>query len=507
MERFRMRVRLGRRDNSVTFVRAAISVKYIPMPLFSRHFRLNKTQGELDFIDVNLSTDTPLFIDPFAISLRQDRWGYDAHAIIISFFQAVIDAIRNNQMHRARELLSHLSEPNETRLGFSNNRPQGAGIGKLQAESLLTALRDSEAVQTGFLASLEECELMISGIGPDKISDLTTNVLRAHLASYTKDQCDLHAVPTRPCAVGPHFNPQTHTWVNNYLQVPVVDGMPVLLVPKSIARISPSYDHRIFYRRFALEFLRAEHLHAGSALVHTFKNGNQTVFIRTLQEYYPLTKEYLFRFAREHPEILDEYREELKELELKGLNVAVDPHEEIALARALQTALQAIPPGGDAASEYHRFMIGALEFIFYPSLVCPRKEVEIHDGRKRIDIVMENAAPDGIFHRLHSVRQLPCAFIAIECKNYSREIANPELDQIAGRFNPNRGKAGIVCCRTFEDRTRFIARCRDTLGDDRGLVIPLDDRTVIELLQLIEQQRRNTIDQRLTAIVNEVWLA
>lgn len=477
------------------------------MATFAQHYGLGKAQGELDFVDVELTTDTPLFIDPFAISLRQDRWGYDAHAIIVSFFQTVVDSIRANQHQRARQLLSNLSEPNETRLGLSRGRSQGAGIGNLQADSLLSALRDSQAVQTGFLSSLEECELMIPGIGPDKISDLSTNILRAHLANYTKDQCELHGIPTRQCGLGPHFNMHAQAWVNAYLDLPVVDEKAVLLVPKSIARFTPSYDHRTYYRHFALEFLRAEHLDMGSALVHTFKNGNQTVFIKTLEHFYPLTKEYLFQFSRDHPDVLAEYRQSLKELEQKGVSTAVDPDEEIALAGALQRALRAIPPGGQHATQYHRFMIGALEFLLFPNLVCPRKEVEIHDGRKRIDIVMENAAPTGIFHRLHSVRHLPCAFIAIECKNYSTEIANPELDQISGRFNPNRGKAGIICCRSFEDRGRFIARCRDTLRDDRGLIIPFDDTTVIELLQLVEQQRRGVVDQRLTELVNEIWVA
>jgi len=485
----------------------AAETKWGFMVTFSTHFGLHKVQGELDFVDVDLDTDTRLFIDPFAISLRQDRWGYEAHAIIVCFFQSVIDGIRDGNILRAQQLLSNLSEPNETRFGLSRGRPQGAGIGSLQADSLLQALRGSQAVQTGFLTSLEECELMIPGIGPDKISDLSTNILRAHLAAYTKDQCELHGVPYRQCGVGPHFSVQAQGWVNAYLDLPVVDNKPVLLVPKSIARWTPSYDHRTYYRHFALEFLRAEHLDAGTALVHTFKNGNQTVFIRTLEHYYPLTKEYLFRFSREHPDVLQEYRESLKQLELKGLSVAVDPDDELQLAGALKLALRAVPPGNDGASAYHRFMIGVLEFLLFPNLICPRKEVEIHEGRKRIDIVMENAAPSGIFHRLHSVRHLPCAFIAIECKNYTREVANPELDQISGRFNPNRGRVGIICCRSFEDRQRFIERCRDTLRDDRGLVISMDDATVLALLTLIEEGRRNEVDIRIAAIVNEVWIA
>lgn len=477
------------------------------MATVARHFRLNKSQAELDFIDVELARDSPLFIDPFAISLRQDRWGSNAHAIITTFFQSVVDAIRSGDLVRARTLLSHLSEPNETRLGLSTGRPQGAGIGVMQSGRILDALSRSQAVQTGFLNSLEECELLIPGIGPDKISDLSTNVIRAHLASYTADQCALLNIPTRQCTVGPHFDLNSRSWRSAYFDLPVVAGNPLLLVPKSIARLQPSYDHRVYYRKYAIEFLRAEHLDAKSALVHTFKNGKQTVFIKDLQQLHPLTKDYLFDFSRRHPEVLEEYKDDLTRLERAGLSTAIDPADENVIARALIDALSAIPPGAAAASEYHNYMIGALEFILFPNLVCPRKEAEIHNGRKRIDILMENAAASGIFHRLHDVRGLPCSFIPIECKNYSREIANPELDQISGRFSTNRGKAGIVCCRDFENRAHFIARCVDTFKDDRGLVVPIDDITLIEMLSLIRDGRREDVDTRLSRIVDEVWLA
>src|SRR5260370_39722565 len=131
------------------------------MPKFSGVFHIGKTQPELDFVDVSLHTDNPLFLDPFAISQRPDRWSQDAHRTIVTFFQQVVDDIRSGREERARALLSNLREPNETRLGYSAHRPQGAGVENLQAAELFEALRDSGAVQTGFISSLEESELMI----------------------------------------------------------------------------------------------------------------------------------------------------------------------------------------------------------------------------------------------------------------------------------------------------------------------------------------------------------
>ena len=106
----------------------------VVLPKFSEVFGLNKPQAELDFVDVSLETDIPLFIDPFALSQRLDRFSIECHQTVLAFFQLVVDDIRGGREARAKELLMYLKEPNETRLGLSEDEPQGAGIGRFQAE-------------------------------------------------------------------------------------------------------------------------------------------------------------------------------------------------------------------------------------------------------------------------------------------------------------------------------------------------------------------------------------
>jgi hypothetical protein len=82
---------------------------------FSHTFGIQKTQAELDFVDIDLERDMPLFVDPFALSIRRDQWSYHCTQHIVSFFQAAIDAIHGDDHDRARRLLTNLSEPNARR--------------------------------------------------------------------------------------------------------------------------------------------------------------------------------------------------------------------------------------------------------------------------------------------------------------------------------------------------------------------------------------------------------
>ena len=139
-----------------------------------------------------------------------------------------------------------------------------------------------------------------------------------------------------------------------------------------------------------------------------------------------------------------------------------------------------MPLGGAAADQCERAIQKVLSLVTVPDLTFPTRQRQIHDGRKRIDIVYTNAAASGFFDWLAT--NFPAAHIVVECKNYSGDPANPELDQIAGRFSPSRGRVGFLVCRKFENNDLFWSRCRDTAYDDRGWIIPLDDADLADLI-------------------------
>lgn len=156
---------------------------------------------------------------------------------------------------------------------------------------------------------------------------------------------------------------------------------------------------------------------------------------------------------------------------------------------ALLGAVTRLSPGAHDADAYHRAIEALFQALFYPALVNPVRESRLHDGRKRIDIRFTNSARDGFFWRIHNHHNVQAGFVVVECKNYSEDVTNPELDQIAGRFSPTRGRLGLLVFRTADDWSTCLARCRDAFHDDRGWILPIRDE---DLESLVAERRQNT---------------
>lgn len=479
------------------------------MAKFSEFYRLGKSQPELDFVDIDSERDMRLFIDPYAISIRNDEWSQRCNLHINSFFQTALDHIRTNRQQEAKRLLNGLGEPNETCLGLSSENPRGRGVSGKQALDLYDKLSESQAARSGLLSELADCDLFVEGIGRDKISDITTNIIRTLLVEYTQKQCELHNIAlTGTVASGKLWNVENQSWDQQHVALPVINGKKILLVPKSIVRFRLCLDGQEYYNHYVLNFLQDEHLNANSSLVTVLKKGTRKVHKKTLKEHYPFNKEWMAQFTKENPSVLQRYKELLKNIPgadgvLSHRDLDED-FDESAFAKSLISSLAEIPPGNDAANRYHSFIVGALEFIFWPNLMYPDKETPIHDGRKRIDITYTNAAREGFFQRIHSAPNTSANMVMVECKNYSKDPANPELDQISGRFSTNRGRFGLLLYRQTSDHKRLIARCKDTAVDGRGFVIPLGDEQISQILGLIADGKRKQIDSFLDSFFRQL---
>jgi len=478
----------------------------------SKIFSLNKSQYELDFVDIDTKKDITLFIDPYFLAHRNDSFSISASRTIRSFFEEFILLVRAKKIIEARELFDHLNEPNETCLGMSVGNPQGRGIGPIDADKIFNSIIKSKAVKTGIVEHLEDVRIFVERIDKDKTSDMTTNIIRKLLIEYTQNQCNLWKIPLQKnVPAGYVWLKDKRIWFNYMTDMLIINGKKHLLVPKGIVSYSATYVPQRYYQHFVLNFLQSEHLRLNTLLVQTrkYKDGSSKRFVtkKDIREKdSPYSKDFLTDFTNRHPDVFKDFKTKSK-VGLKSLrNSEIDEESLPNICDYLINQFTVIKSGNEDATKYHHLVTGVLELIFYPDLICPEIEQEIHQGRKRIDITFDNAAISGFFNRIHQTNKIPSQYIFVECKNYSRDLNNPELDQIGGRFSPNRGKLGIIVCRKIDDFDLFLERCADTYKDDRGVIIPLVDEDLIQLLGNIKQRIDNPAEELLSDRLRKIIL-
>ena len=155
---------------------------------------------------------------------------------------------------------------------------------------------------------MSDCELFIDGIGHDKISDISTNIIRGRLIDFTKEQCQKWFVPMQLSPTGPWWDQDRKLWRSSYDYLPVYRGYPLILVPKRSVRYAMTIDDRKFYDFEVLEFIRqnfnqAEILNPQSSLFTLLRAG-QRVSKERVKESFPKSKDFLREFCEQFPRSL-----------------------------------------------------------------------------------------------------------------------------------------------------------------------------------------------------------
>ena len=233
--------------------------------LFSEAFDITPTRRD-DWFDPILDTDTPLFVDPFLIFKEQGSsdWAGVHEQLIQHFdicFRLIAEGNRNRKSVPYKKALRLLTfpEPKEVCLGYAKSGTDGAGGGKGYAKLIAEAME--AAIDRGLtdLKHFEELGILNEGIGPDRISDFTCNVLRSRLIAYTKRVAARHRLATQPVKIaGAAYDPQRVAWVAETHELPwnPYNNRAVLLVPERFLRDLPTINADDWWENYEAEQLR-----------------------------------------------------------------------------------------------------------------------------------------------------------------------------------------------------------------------------------------------------------
>jgi hypothetical protein len=222
---------------------------------FSELYEVNRREDD-DWFDPLLTQDTRLYVDPFRIYVDHDPQWIEAHDHLLKFFGMVLSYVKEADGNTALPAwtkagsLMLFPEPAEFCLGMSANSTRGSGSGRGLQEDMLIAARTALTLGIDKLDHIETLVLLSGGIGFDRISDMTCNVLKSYFIHYTQEVCKQHNIATQPIRVRHSEWDETHgRWIDGSHELPDNPYGPgsVLLAPERFLRQIPTADPDDFW--------------------------------------------------------------------------------------------------------------------------------------------------------------------------------------------------------------------------------------------------------------------
>jgi hypothetical protein len=436
------------------------------------------SQYEVDFVIPRIGVDLALGIDPFLLFKSRDPEYKKLHGTLLNAFNVGIDAVRRGALEEARGLFD-FPEVGAIGLGYSLHSKRGSGVGKYLGSLIIETLAGSPSLQERGVRHVEEMQLVSAGIGPDRVSDITANVLKRFLIEYTQRQCELWHIPVqRSVPISHIYIPELHSWEDSYEDLPVspADGSPILLVPRRLVRALPwiNYDN----------FLRTEFAAYLEARRESARRSRVSVPVERVATSAAEQKKEIVTITRSDIGLVERYVRS-REQQSGAARPAFDYIDEDVCKEsgALKEKLGAIPPGRERAADYVKLVLEILNFLFNPELIDGTPEVRTIDGTERRDIIFTNDSDESFWDFVRTEHS--GILVMFEAKNKEvLEIA--DINQTATYLGDRIGTLGLIVTRQAPSdaiQRKMFSVWNDS-APNRKVILTLSDAQLRELLDL-----------------------
>lgn len=223
--------------------------------LFTEQYGI-KRQPDDDWFDPILDHDTRLFIDPFLVFKTKEGRFATVHQKTVDFFNYVFKIIalsggdeRSSHYKKALDVLL-FPEVREICLGYASNSTKGSGSSFGFSSVMASAIWMS--IQAGIkqIDHFEKLSIFNEGIGADRISDMTANILKEEFIAYTQEVCKKYNVPLVERRVrNSSFDFENNVWHAEKVLLPInpETDIPVILVPQRYIRPLPTINPEDFW--------------------------------------------------------------------------------------------------------------------------------------------------------------------------------------------------------------------------------------------------------------------
>ena len=396
-------------------------------------------QAEVDFVIPDVGVDIPLGIDPFLLFKSRDQKHRAGHDQLLAFFNEAMRLFRTGH-HKEAHYLIDFPEASEISMGYRTVGKSGTGMGTYLNQLLLDTLSASPALVERGVRHIEEMQLVALGIGPDRISDMTANILKRFLIEYTQRQCSEWSIPTRTAPVHHFFDFKSWSWEDSHDELPVnpQTGQTVLFVPKRLVRVLPWINFNDYMRREFAAYLRAKHTRG-----HALRLSRP----RTTSSQ-SLTKQQIVEITRREVQRIDryvDYKERIAHQAQPDTGVLVPQSETARVIDQLLKELTGLEAGAEHAHDFHDLVLRILGVLFNPELTEGKKQQRTEHGTEIRDIIFVNESDIPFWDYIRN--EYGNFLVVVEVKN-TKKLDNRDIDQLANYLGDSTGRLGILVSRS-----------------------------------------------------------
>jgi hypothetical protein len=230
--------------------------------LFSDYFNIEKSVlDEYGALNICLSSDLPLFLDPFLLFASEKNDYKVLHKNIIDHLISLKNIAVENRSTAFNNNLFKFPEIKQNWLGMSKYGNGGKGLGDKFAKNIVEAFNgfynsfgNEEITEE---SHIEKLTILNSGVGKDFISDFTTNLIFEYLLNYTEEFALKYLKPNqiREFNIRCVFDEKLKVWLPKKFKLPFFyledNGDFIVLTPIDILTKDDSIiNNNEFYSNF-----------------------------------------------------------------------------------------------------------------------------------------------------------------------------------------------------------------------------------------------------------------
>ncbi|WP_026706633.1 hypothetical protein [Flavobacterium soli] len=230
--------------------------------LFSDYFDIDQSViNQYGALNICLSADMPLFIDPFLLFASEDEEYKKLHQNLIDHILILKDIAIEDKESAENNSIFRFPERKQNWLGVSKFGNDGRGLGKDFAKKIIKSFNGfynsfgNEKISAE--THIEKLTIMNDRIGRDFISDFTTNLILDFLLQYTQTFALKHLKPNqiREFSINSIFNKDFKRWMPKKYQLPYLyleeKGDFIILTPLDIlTKDEAAINNSEFYSNF-----------------------------------------------------------------------------------------------------------------------------------------------------------------------------------------------------------------------------------------------------------------